>query len=87
MSKSIDLTGQKFGRLIVMERIPNRKGGRIQWLCVCDCGTQKIIIGKNLKNNNTKSCGCLKDYPRYGSRGITVCKRWMKFLDFFRRYG
>lgn len=54
-----NLIGKKFGRLVVKERINNDKFGRSRWLCLCDCGTHKIIRGDNLKNSNTQSCGCL----------------------------
>jgi len=50
----IDLSKQKFGRLIVIERVENYK-----WLCKCDCGIEKIIRGSSLKSGDTKSCGCL----------------------------
>lgn len=53
-----DLTGRRFGRLIVIkfhERIKNR--GTF-WLCMCDCGNEKIIRATNLKSGDTKSCGC-----------------------------
>lgn len=59
----IDLTGQRFGRLTVIERVdmPVKKGQRkrIKWLCECDCGNTKIIDADSLKNGRTKSCGCL----------------------------
>ncbi len=59
MGKLIDLTGQKFGRLIVIKRVENDNSGHVQWLCQCDCGEGTMVQGGNLKNSNTKSCGCL----------------------------
>ena len=44
LGKFIDLTGQKFGILTVLERALN-KGKRTTWRCVCECGTVKDIIG------------------------------------------
>ena len=59
MSKFIDLSGQKFGRLTVISRAKsNTRDAR--WLCKCICGNEKIILGYNLKNGITKSCGCLQ---------------------------
>ena len=58
MGKLIDLTGQRFGRLEVIQRAPNQRG-KTFWLCQCDCGQQKEICGNLLKTGNTKSCGCL----------------------------
>jgi hypothetical protein len=71
MTKLRDLTGQRFGRLIVLERgenlsrppcksHPNGKS-RITWVCQCDCGTIKTISAEKLyhKKSPTRSCGCL----------------------------
>lgn len=59
MSKLIDLTGQRFGRLTVIEYAGTDKGGKARWRCRCDCGKETIVIGKNLRSGRTKSCGCL----------------------------
>ena len=60
MNTLIDMTGQKFGRLLVIERAPNNKAGRAMWKCKCDCGNEVIVLGKNIRNGTTKSCGCLQ---------------------------
>lgn len=58
-----DLTGQKFGKLTVIERATdylNRDGTKyIQWLCQCECGNKTIVRATSLKNGHTQSCGCL----------------------------
>lgn len=54
----IDLTGQRFGRLVVQERAANI-GKQTAWLCKCDCGNEKIVTGSNLKLGHAQSCGCL----------------------------
>jgi len=54
MGRFTDLTGQKFGRLIPIKYLGNYK-----YLCICDCGKEKIIYKYNLTNVDTKSCGCL----------------------------
>ena len=56
--RSIDLTGQKFGRLTVV-RFDHKENGRKYYLCQCDCGNFKIVSNHSLKSENTKSCGCL----------------------------
>ncbi len=62
MGAFIDLTGKKFGKLTVLGRIPEeREPGthiRVKWLCACDCGTNKIAVGTDLKSGHTSSCGC-----------------------------
>lgn len=55
-----NLIGERFGRLIVLERTLNSRLGQSMWLCLCDCGIKKVIQGSNLKAGITKSCGCLQ---------------------------
>lgn len=56
MSRVINLENQTFGHLLVLKRVENTKDGKAQWLCQCDCGNQRIVIGKNLRNGQTKAC-------------------------------
>ena len=58
---SVDKTGQRFGMLVVKERLPNYKNnGRTYYKCDCDCGKEIIVLGSNLRkeNSHTSSCGC-----------------------------
>lgn len=58
-----DLTGQRFGRLVVIERAEDKiySGQKfISWLCQCDCGNTTIAQTGNLKNGRVSSCGCYK---------------------------
>ena len=57
MSKLIDLTGQRFGRLVVVE-MAERKKGKTYWRCRCDCGEIKDVRGACLRKGRAKSCGC-----------------------------
>lgn len=52
-----DLTGQRFGELLVISRAPNRNG-RVCWNCRCDCGQEHIASAQELKVGKCKSCGC-----------------------------
>lgn len=60
-----DLTGQVFGRLTVLHRGEDYQSGfgpsstRPQWMCRCECGNTKLVLGNHLKNGNVTSCGCL----------------------------
>ncbi|SRR5712692_3780549 len=59
MRKTIDLTGQKIGRLTVVSKVGKIGLGRTKWLCRCDCGKEKVIFAVNLIHHRTFSCGCL----------------------------
>src|SRR5580765_5944213 len=54
----IDLTGKRFGRLLVLKRVAN-VGPHARWECRCDCKKQTIVYGLSLRCGDTKSCGCL----------------------------
>ena len=58
MTKLNDLTGQRFGRLLVLGRAKNKKDW-VMWRCVCDCSNEKAVRGLLLSRGATKSCGCL----------------------------
>ena len=59
ISKLINIVGQRFGRLIVIDRAKNNTKGETQWLCKCDCGNEIITNSYRLRHGITKSCGCL----------------------------
>jgi len=56
-----DRTDIRYGYLIAKKFIVQDWDGNALWLCKCDCGREKIVLGKNLQNGCTKSCGCLRD--------------------------
>ena len=60
MVKSIDLTGQRFGRWTVLGRVWRSNTPAVYWLCRCDCGTLRVVYGFNLTRGLSGSCGCLK---------------------------
>lgn len=58
--KRIEMEGKKFNRLTVVKRVQNDKYGRPIYECVCDCGKVVEVLGKSIRTENTKSCGCLR---------------------------
>ncbi len=60
MSVCKDLAGQKFGRLTVLFRNGSNKHKKVIWVCLCECGKITNVITTNLKNGDTKSCGCMQ---------------------------
>jgi len=93
MSKKINLIGQKFGRLTVIEEA-GRKNGHRMWLCNCECGKALNVPSHSLTSGNTKSCGCfnidtiinrnlkhgMSKHPLY-EKWIKICSRCNKLTD------
>lgn len=80
-----DLTGKRFGRLLVLKRdknyiLKNRTKG-VRWLCKCDCNNEIIVSASSLKKGSTTSCGCYK-IESIRKR----CKKYNKY-DLFDNFG
>lgn len=60
MGKTIDLTGQKFGRLTALNIVGKNYDRSYLWLCDCECGKQVVVSSYGLRKGTTKSCGCLQ---------------------------
>ena len=61
--KTKDFAGQRFGKLTVLEKLPERdKHGHTIYKCICDCGNTVNVLGNSLSTNHTASCGCLVSY-------------------------
>jgi hypothetical protein len=59
MSRTIDLTGQRFGRWLVIEQTNSEGPGK--WRCLCDCGTERSgVSASGLTSGTSQSCGCLR---------------------------
>lgn len=54
----LDLTGQRFGRLVAVEPTEERSYGCVVWRCRCDCGRTHKVKSGNLTSGHTQSCGC-----------------------------
>ena len=76
MSAKKDLTGQTFGRLVVIREYGRSKDGKIMWLCRCDCGGETVVTSGSLRRGLTQSCGCLQR-ERSTKHGCTN-KNWYK---------
>lgn len=84
MSKLIDLTGKKFGRLTVIERVGTHIascGAKAPtWLCKCECGRDCIVMANSLRSGKTKSCGCIRrersNGLKHGLKGTRIYDIW-----------
>ena len=100
MGKFIDLTGQRFGKLIVIKRVEDyispMGDKQVQWLCKCDCGRKTIVASNNLKNKHCTSCRCNRDESEKIHRftdilghqfgDLIVVSRDDDFIDFLGRH-
>lgn len=55
-----DLSGQKFGKLTVLEATDERQSGSVVWMCECDCGNTALVSSRRLTQGTVTSCGCDK---------------------------
>ena len=84
----IDLTGQRFGRWVVLKKAPPRpqKGGSY-WVCQGDCGTVSEVYGKSLRKGSSSSCGCWRKEWASATNAIHgMCKTrlyrtWSHMMD------
>ena len=60
MSRLLDLVGEKYGKLTVLEYSGKTKNNKTKWTCLCECGVKVEVQTALLRNGKTQSCGCLK---------------------------
>ena len=89
----IDLTGQRFGKLVVISR-ESRYNRNATWRCLCDCGKETVVRGDVLKRGTTQSCGCGKGLkhgyfyePWYSSYKAMMERCYLPTSGNYERYG
>ena len=75
-----DLSGRRYGRLVVIECVGSKKFQKRLWKCLCDCGKECVVISGHLKSGNTKSCGCLNK-EAISSHGKTDTREYQVWAD------
>jgi len=89
MSKSIDETNNRYGRLTVICPIGRNKQRYITWLCHCDCGKEIIVNGAELRRGTVSSCGCLhreiirtigKSNKKHGMTDTKTHRSWSSMI-------
>lgn len=80
--KRQDLTGQRFGRLVVIAEAERSQGRKRRWTCLCDCGGKTTTDTNKLTSGNTQSCGCLtretarNRHLEHGGKGSRLYNIW-----------
>lgn len=97
MPAAVDLTGERFGRLVVLERAGSQCG-HVRWKCECDCGNVVYVCMGDLRSGKTTSCGCRRTERtasiaqlggaargsqmwKHGSSGTRLYKVWKSMRD------
>ena len=90
----IDLTGQRFGHLVVMEYAGRNERRESLWRCQCDCGNESVVRGDVLRRGTTESCGCGKGLKHgyhkkrwYSSYKAMMERCYLPSNENFKRYG
>lgn len=87
VNRSLDLTGHRYGRLVVLEYagVYEHAGERTNalWKCRCDCGTEKVIRACALRSNRSQSCGCLQREraTKHGMYDTKAYNSWRHIID------
>jgi hypothetical protein len=86
----VNLVGQRVGRLMVLTPFGHNARGEKTWLCQCDCGAAKIVPTTSLRNQSTRSCGCLnadvnkaklRARPEHGMSGSPLFPIWRGMMN------
>lgn len=72
MPKLINIKGQKFGKWTVLEKSSKSK----KWVCRCECGNIKEVVGAQLRNGTSTNCGCVGGHYKHGLKGTRIYNIW-----------
>lgn len=80
--KILDITGQRFGRLVAIKQVERNSSNKVQWLCQCDCGNTVKVTTGHLRSGHTQSCGCysrdraVESNTTHGMKGTRIYNIW-----------
>jgi hypothetical protein len=80
--RAIDIAGQRYGMLVVLERAGNNGSGKSIWTCRCDCGRISTPTSNNLRSGAARSCGCqvveavIERNQKHGLSGTGAYSSW-----------
>lgn len=83
MPRLRDLSGMRYGRLLIVERAENQ-GNRVMWRCICECGAEIVTRGENITSGRTQSCGCYnrerssQRHTKHGESKTRLHLEWRK---------
>lgn len=82
MSHFKDLTGQRFGRLVALERVSGARPDKTYWRCKCDCGRETVTGASSLMKGTTKSCSCIRTEKntKHGLAHHPLFRTWAQMM-------
>lgn len=81
MTVIIDITGKRFGKLLVIRRSDKRNSSNdVLWECTCDCGNIKLATSGALRHGRTKACGCMMGNPTHKDWGKSIRNIWLGMM-------
>ena len=82
-----DMTGMTFGKLTVISKsdFKNSYSNHTYWNCQCECGNTCVIMGHNLRNGATKSCGCLSSLGERETKRL-LKENHLNFIHHWRQH-
>lgn len=84
----IDLTGRRFGRLVVVRRSEGGATRHARWVCACDCGRETCSLGQSLRSGESLSCGCLRSElttARQTTHGLRASREYRSWNNMIQR--
>src|SRR5580765_2511625 len=87
MPKTPDLVDERFGRILVICQLGSNSLGKVEWVCICDCGSQIKVTTGNLRSGNTTNCGCVRSEKmtqhnlKHGLHGTPEYNAWTNMLQ------
>lgn len=79
MSKKLNLTGKRFGKLVALKLDDNPNNKRTKWICICDCGNSSVVLTHQLLSGKTQSCGCKRfesHNKKHGMKHTRIYEIW-----------
>lgn len=82
--QAMNLTGQRYGQLVVLGPVGKAKSGSIVWLCQCDCGEQVEVKAQRIRHDGVSSCGChyaeqgRRKPVRHGMSDTSIYNTWIQ---------
>jgi len=82
MTQAINETGNRYGNLVVLGQAKSNKRNKAMWRCLCDCGSETIVLGSSLRCGDSKSCGCKEAVStKHGRSGTKEYDVWCGIIQ------